>query len=136
METGYSYTVCAAHREQSEIGYSCTVCAAHREQSEIGYSCTVCAAHRERRETGYSCTVCAAHRERSETRHICKLYVVPLHKGSCFEKYHSVTKYYNIYRQFMQSGAREHNLQCQTDGSICYGIEHSKRLKCLGTGDI
>jgi len=39
------------------------------------------------------CKVCAAHKKRSETRYICKFYVVPLHKGSCFEKYHSVTNY-------------------------------------------
>ena len=30
---------------------------------------------------------------RSETRYICKFCVVPLHKGSYFEKYHSVTNY-------------------------------------------
>ena len=35
----------------------------------------------------------AAHKKRSETRYICKFCVVPLHKGSCFEKYHSVTNY-------------------------------------------
>jgi hypothetical protein len=29
----------------------------------------------------------------SETRNICKFCVVLLHKGSCFEKYHSVTNY-------------------------------------------
>jgi len=39
------------------------------------------------------CTVCAAHRERRETRNICKFCFVPLYKGSCFEKYHSVTNY-------------------------------------------
>jgi hypothetical protein len=39
------------------------------------------------------CKVCAAHKEQSETRNICKFCVVPLHKGSCFEKYHSVTNY-------------------------------------------
>ena len=37
--------------------------------------------------------VCAAHEKRSETRYICKFCVVLLHKGSCFEKYHSVTNY-------------------------------------------
>jgi len=37
------------------------------------------------------CKVCAAHKKQSETRHIYKFCVVPLHKGSCFEKYHSVT---------------------------------------------
>jgi hypothetical protein len=39
------------------------------------------------------CKVCAAHKKRSETRYICKFCVVPLHKGSCFEKCHSVTNY-------------------------------------------
>jgi hypothetical protein len=39
------------------------------------------------------CKMCAAHKKRSETRNICKFCVVPLHKGSCFEKYHSVTNY-------------------------------------------
>jgi len=36
------------------------------------------------------CKVCAAHTTQSETRNICKFCVVPLHRGSCFEKYHSV----------------------------------------------
>jgi hypothetical protein len=31
-----------------------------------------------------------AHKKRSETRYICKFCTVPLHKGSCFEKYYSV----------------------------------------------
>jgi hypothetical protein len=39
------------------------------------------------------CKVCAAHKKRSETRYICKFCVLPLHKGSCFEKYHSVMRY-------------------------------------------
>jgi hypothetical protein len=34
--------------------------------------------------------VCAAHNEWSKTRYIRKFCIVPLHKGSCFEKYHSV----------------------------------------------
>ena len=33
------------------------------------------------------CRVCSAHKKRSETRYICEFCVVPLHKGSCFEKY-------------------------------------------------
>jgi len=37
--------------------------------------------------------VCAARKKRSETRNICKFCIVLLHKGSCFEKYHSVTNY-------------------------------------------
>jgi hypothetical protein len=36
--------------------------------------------------------VCAAHKKRSETRYICKFCVL-LHKGYCFEKFHSVTNY-------------------------------------------
>jgi hypothetical protein len=39
------------------------------------------------------CKICAAHKKRSETRNICKFCVVPLHKGSYFEKYHSVMNY-------------------------------------------
>jgi hypothetical protein len=39
------------------------------------------------------CKVCAAHKKQSETRNICKFCIVPLHKGSDFEKYHSVTNY-------------------------------------------
>jgi len=39
------------------------------------------------------CKVCAAHMKQSETKYICKFCVVPLHRGSCFEKYHSVTNY-------------------------------------------
>jgi len=39
------------------------------------------------------CKVCAAHKKRSETRCICKFCIVSLHKGSCFEKYHSVMNY-------------------------------------------
>ena len=39
------------------------------------------------------CKMCAAHKKRNETRNVCKFCVVPLHKGSCFEKYHSVTSY-------------------------------------------
>jgi len=36
------------------------------------------------------CKVCAAHKKRSATRYICKLCIVLLHKGSCFEKYHTL----------------------------------------------
>ena len=62
---------------------------------------------------GRQCKLCAAHQKRRETRNICK-FCVPLHTGPCFEKYHSVTNYQTIYIQFLQSGAQEHNLQCQT----------------------
>jgi len=39
------------------------------------------------------CKMCAAHKKHSETGYICKFYVIPLHKGSYFEKYHSVKNY-------------------------------------------
>ena len=48
----------------------------------------------------------AAPKKRSETKHIYKFCVGPLHRGSCFEKYHSVTRYWTIYMQFLQSGVR------------------------------
>jgi len=46
----------------------------------------------KRKYSARLCKVCAAHK-RSETRYICKFCIVPLRKGSCFEKYHSVTRY-------------------------------------------
>jgi len=56
------------------------------------------------------CKVCAAHKKQNETRYISKFCIVPLHKGSCFEKYHPVKTYYTIYMQFLQSQAQGHNL--------------------------
>jgi hypothetical protein len=38
------------------------------------------------------CKVCVAHK-RSGTKNIFKFRIVPLHKGPCFEKHHSVTNY-------------------------------------------
>ena len=60
------------------------------------------------------CKLFAAHKKQSETKNIRKFCDVTLHKGSCFEKYHSVTNYQIIYIQFLKSQAQEHNLQCQT----------------------
>ena len=39
------------------------------------------------------CHVCAAHKKRSETRYICKFCLVPLHKGQCFQRYHTLKHY-------------------------------------------
>jgi hypothetical protein len=36
------------------------------------------------------CRVCSAHKKWSETRYICEVCVVPLHKGSCFEKFYTL----------------------------------------------
>jgi hypothetical protein len=47
----------------------------------------------KKKNPGRQCKMCVAHKKRSETRNICKFCIVPLHKGSCFEKYHSVTSY-------------------------------------------
>jgi len=46
--------------------------------------------------------VCAAHKKQSETRYICKLWIGPLHKGSCFKKYHSIRNCYTLNKQFLQ----------------------------------
>ena len=73
------------------------------------------------------CKVCAAHK-RSETRYACKFCVVPLHKGSSFEKYHSVKNYCTIYMQFLQSQAQELNLQCQPQVKVCYGVEQTQEF--------
>jgi hypothetical protein len=64
------------------------------------------------------CVNCVLH-IRSEVSKFC---VVLLHKGSCFEKCHSLTNYLTIYMQYLQSGAQEHNLQCKTiSKSILWG---------------
>jgi hypothetical protein len=39
------------------------------------------------------CRVCSVHKKRSETRYICEYCVVPLHKGSCFKKHHTLKCY-------------------------------------------
>ncbi|XP_069702803.1 uncharacterized protein [Periplaneta americana] len=39
------------------------------------------------------CRVCAVHKLRKDTRYICSFCKVPLHKGQCFERYHTVKKY-------------------------------------------
>lgn len=39
------------------------------------------------------CRVCAAHKKRKETRYICSFCTVPLHKGECFERYHTLKHY-------------------------------------------
>jgi hypothetical protein len=36
------------------------------------------------------CRVYSVHKKWNETRYVCEFCVVPLHKGSCFEKYHIV----------------------------------------------
>ena len=39
------------------------------------------------------CHVFAVHKKRSETRYICKFCLVPLHKGECFQRYHTLKHY-------------------------------------------
>jgi hypothetical protein len=39
------------------------------------------------------CGACSGQKKWSETRYICEYCAVPLHKGCCFEKYHTL-KYY------------------------------------------
>ena len=47
----------------------------------------------KRKYPARQCKVCAARKKRSETRYVCKFCIVPLHKGSCFERYQSLTNY-------------------------------------------
>jgi len=39
------------------------------------------------------CHVCAAHKQRNETWYICKFSLVSLHKGECFQRYHTLKHY-------------------------------------------
>jgi hypothetical protein len=39
------------------------------------------------------CRVCSAHKKQSEIRYVYEFCVVHLHKGSCFEKYHTLKHY-------------------------------------------
>jgi hypothetical protein len=36
------------------------------------------------------CRVCSVHKKRSMTAYICKFCVMPLHKGECLQKYHTL----------------------------------------------
>jgi hypothetical protein len=38
---------------------------------------------------GRQCRACAVHKKRSETAYVCNFCVVPLHKGECFQRYHT-----------------------------------------------
>jgi hypothetical protein len=59
------------------------------------------------------CKGCAEHKKRSETTYICKFCIFPLHRGSCFEKYHSLRNYWNLYVQFLQYWVQEFHLYHQ-----------------------
>jgi hypothetical protein len=39
------------------------------------------------------CYDCATHKKRSETRYICKFCLLQLHKGECFQRYHTLKHY-------------------------------------------
>lgn len=39
-----------------------------------------------------ACRICAAHGKRSESRYLPKFYLVPLHRGKHFTKYHALKK--------------------------------------------
>ena len=47
----------------------------------------------KRKYPAMRCHVCATHKKRSETRYICKFCLVPLHKGECFQRYHTLKHY-------------------------------------------
>ena len=47
----------------------------------------------KRKYPARKCHACDAHKERRETRYICKFCSVPLHKGECFQRYHTLNHY-------------------------------------------
>jgi hypothetical protein len=57
------------------------------------------------------CRVCSVHKKQSETRYICEFCVVALHKGSCFEKYHTLKHYQAIRVLKTPSDITMHELQ-------------------------
>jgi hypothetical protein len=46
--------------------------------------------HSKKKYTGRQCRVCAVLKKRSETAYMCNFCVVPLHKGECFQRYHTL----------------------------------------------
>ena len=70
--------------KQDPSGRLSSDCRIHKHEKIVG------GGEGKRKYSARPCKVCAAHKKRSETGYICKFCVVPLHKGTCFEKYHSV----------------------------------------------
>ena len=50
-------------------------------------------AEKNKKNPQRQCRMCSAQKVRSETSFICKSCVVPLHRGECFEKYHTLKHY-------------------------------------------
>ena len=71
------------------------------------------------------CRVCSTHKKRSETRYIYEFCVVPLHKGSCFEKYHTLKHYQAICILKTPSDTTMHKLNRET------GVVNLKGLNSL-----
>jgi hypothetical protein len=98
------------------------------------------------------CDGCAEHKKGSETAYICKFCVVPLHKGPCFERYHSLRNYWKLYVQFLQYWVQEFHLYCQIvtknpfrgftfkvckmSGNRGYLIKGTTRRQCVKDRDI
>jgi hypothetical protein len=51
---------------------------------------TVKSEHSKKKYAGRQCRVCTVHNKRSETAYICNFCVLPLHKGECFQRYHTL----------------------------------------------
>jgi hypothetical protein len=47
----------------------------------------------KRKYSARRCHICATHKRRSETRYMFKFCLVPLHKGECFQRYHTLKQY-------------------------------------------
>jgi hypothetical protein len=46
--------------------------------------------HAKVRHPVRQCHVCAAHNKKRRTGYVCEFCVMPLHKGECFQKYHTL----------------------------------------------
>jgi hypothetical protein len=73
----------------------------------------VTAGQGKKKYTARQCRVCAKKMKQHETRYICKWCVVPLHRGSCFERFHSIKHYWTHGKQFLQHSVKEWHQELQ-----------------------
>jgi hypothetical protein len=68
----------------------------------------------KKKYTARGCEVHVAHKKQSETGYICELYVVPLHRESCFETYHLIRYSETPYMQFLQYWVQKYHVHSPT----------------------
>jgi hypothetical protein len=62
--------------------------------------------------------ICAVHKELSGMIYISKSCYVPLHTGSCFDKFHSMKHQWTTYVQFSHNSAPKHHLLLKNVGKV------------------